>query len=77
MTELQKDILNKEKALRKLAQEYLAAEKIWQEVKAAADLAETLFLREQAGFLAAELTEGMECPVCGSVHHPHKAMLFE
>ena len=75
LTELQKDILNKEKALRKLAQEYLAAEKIWQEVKAAADLAETLFLREQAGFLAAELTEGMECPVCGSVHHPHKAML--
>ena len=75
LTKLQKDILNKEKALRKLAQEYLAAEKIWQEVKAAADLAETLFLREQAGFLAAELTEGMECPVCGSVHHPHKAML--
>ena len=75
LTELQKDILNKEKALRKLAQEYLAAEKIWQEVKAAADLAETLFLREQAGFLAAELTEGMECPVCGSVHHPHKAIL--
>ena len=75
LTELQKDILNKEKALRKLAQEYLAAEKIWQEVKTAADLAETLFLREQAGFLAAELTEGMECPVCGSVHHPHKAML--
>ncbi|MBO5149776.1 MAG: SMC family ATPase, partial [Anaerotignum sp.] len=28
LTELQKDILNKEKALRKLAQEYLAAEKI-------------------------------------------------
>ncbi|MBP3307046.1 MAG: SMC family ATPase [Anaerotignum sp.] len=75
LTELQKDILNKEKALRKLAQEYLAAEKIWQEVKAAADLAETMFLREQAGFLAAELAEGMECPVCGSVHHPHKAML--
>ena len=74
LIELQKEILEKDKTLRKLSKEYLAAEKIWQEAKAAADLAETLFLREQAGFLAADLMEGMACPVCGSVH-PNKAIL--
>lgn len=33
------------------------------------------FLSEQAARLAAELEEGMECPVCGSVHHPKLAEL--
>ena len=32
-----------------------------------------LFIAEQAGYLAEELKEGMECPVCGSTHHPHLA----
>lgn len=71
----QSDILKKEAELQKLRQNYLSAERNWQEAKAEAELAETLFLREQAGFLAAELKEGTACPVCGSVHHPHKAVL--
>lgn len=72
-TEIQK----KEEELQNLRRVYLQAERTWQAAKEDADLAETLFLRAQAGFLAADLEEGAACPVCGSVHHPHKAVLTE
>ncbi len=36
---------------------------------------EQQFLDAQAGMLAATLREGEKCPVCGSVHHPHPALL--
>lgn len=35
----------------------------------------TLFLQNQAGILAENLEEGSPCPVCGSIHHPKKALL--
>ncbi len=35
------------------------------------------FLMSQAGILAESLVEGLPCPVCGSVHHPSKAVLAD
>lgn len=34
-----------------------------------------LFISVQAGIMASELLEGTPCPVCGSLHHPQKAVL--
>lgn len=50
-------------AYQKLAQEY---EQTYQ-----------MYFREQAGIMAADLSEGQPCPVCGSLHHPQKAVLSE
>lgn len=36
---------------------------------------EDLYFEYQAGILASKIQEGQPCPVCGSIHHPHKASL--
>ncbi|MCF0114776.1 MAG: SMC family ATPase, partial [Erysipelotrichaceae bacterium] len=38
---------------------------------------QNLYLDGQAGVLAASLEEGKPCPVCGSIHHPDKAVLHD
>lgn len=46
--------------------EYLTASKTYNDMH-------SLFLAEQAGYLAEKLQEGNPCPVCGSIHHPQLA----
>lgn len=36
-----------------------------------------VFIQVQAGILAKDLQEESPCPVCGSLHHPNKAVLLE
>lgn len=68
------DGLKVKKELEKIQLDYQAAKEKWEQAKAVADQAERDYLDAQAGILAETLTEGMPCPVCGSVHHPAKAV---
>ncbi|MCM1256430.1 MAG: AAA family ATPase [Roseburia sp.] len=58
----------KKEIWQKLVEESLAKRNVYEEKYA-------VFLREQAGILAKDLTEGEPCPVCGSKEHPCKARL--
>ncbi len=66
--------LEVKKELDKTQKDYEAAKAKWEQAKAAANQAEIDYLDAQAGILAEKLTEGKPCPVCGSVHHPAKAV---
>ena len=45
------------------------------EARARQNTLERAFLDAQAGLLAESLVEGVPCPVCGSTHHPARALL--
>lgn len=75
LLEQQKALRDTKETLQRTVVQYREAEEKRTAAKAAADEAELLFLREQAGFLAEGLQEGMACPVCGAVSHPKKAEL--
>ena len=49
---------------------YLTASQKRAEIKEILNKMEQAYLDGQAGILAADLQDGMPCPVCGSVHHP-------
>ena len=49
---------------------YLTASQKRAEIKEILNKMEQAYLDAQAGILAADLQDGMPCPVCGSVHHP-------
>lgn len=68
------DGLEIRKTLDEIQKKYQTAKEKWEQAKAVADQAERDYLDAQAGILAENLAEGMPCPVCGSVHHPAKAV---
>lgn len=57
--------------------DYLKAEEVYSTLQCEYEAKNQAFLREQAGIMASGLTAGMPCPVCGSVAHPHLAVLAE
>lgn len=60
-------------SLKKDQADYLAASGAYEAAQNKYMQLNKAFHDEQAGILAAELSEGMPCPVCGSVHHPSPA----
>ena len=54
---------------------YRTAATAQDEAHARRDALERAFLDAQAGLLAENLVEGTPCPVCGSAHHPARALL--
>ena len=61
------------RAARQAGEEYLSAENEAAERLREAEDKRRAFNREQAGIMAEQLRDGEPCPVCGAVHHPHKA----
>ena len=69
------DCQRQAKAAHKAQENYRAAAAAQDEARARRDTLERAFLDAQAGLLAESLTEGAPCPVCGSTHHPARALL--
>ena len=63
------------KRAHKAQESYRAAAAAHDEARARQNTLERAFLDAQAGLLAESLTEGAPCPVCGSTHHPARALL--
>ena len=63
------------KRAHKAQENYRAAATAQDEARARQNTLERAFLDAQAGLLAESLVEGEPCPVCGSTHHPARALL--
>ena len=63
------------KRAHKAQESYRAAAAAQDEARARQNTLERAFLDAQAGLLAESLIEGAPCPVCGSTHHPARALL--
>ena len=63
------------KTAHKAQESYRAAAAAQDEARTRQNTLERAFLDAQAGLLAESLTEGAPCPVCGSTHHPARALL--
>ena len=69
------DCQRQAKRAHKAQESYRTAAAAQDEARARRDALERAFLDAQAGLLAESLTEGAPCPVCGSTHHPARALL--
>ncbi len=63
-------VLPKEEQLEAAQDRYLEDKAKAEAAKRTYECEYVRFLDEQAGIMAADLEEGMPCPVCGSTHHP-------
>lgn len=71
------DYFSKRKQSIDLQREYLDAELEYKKIKKILDDNEIVLLRQQAGILASNLSEGEACPVCGSKEHPVLAKIID
>ena len=69
------DCQRQAKTAHKAQENYRTAAAAQDEARALRDALERAFLDAQAGLLAESLVEGAPCPVCGSTHHPARALL--
>ncbi len=69
------DCQRQAKAAHKAQENYRAAAAAQDEARTRQNTLERAFLDAQAGLLAESLVEGAPCPVCGSTHHPARALL--
>ena len=69
------DCQRQAKAAHKAQENYRAAAAAQDDARARQNTLERAFLDAQAGLLAESLVEGAPCPVCGSTHHPARALL--
>ena len=69
------DCQHQAKRAHKAQESYRVAAAAQDEARARQNTLERAFLDAQAGLLAESLTEGAPCPVCGSTHHPARALL--
>lgn len=70
-----RELHGREVAYENAMQAYGKAVNAWEEAKRIQEQAEAAYDRSRFGIAASELREGMPCPICGSVHHPKKALL--
>ena len=78
LTRIQADLEGLEGSLEALTHDRARLEedlKAWRAEDEKASQAQEALYRERAGLLARDLEEGLPCPVCGSLHHPDKAVL--
>lgn len=69
-----REVLQDRKELEEKQRLYLEASREQTAADSRLKGARELYNKRIIGILAAELSEGSPCPVCGSVHHPHPAV---